>query len=405
MSPLPVSVALSGDGADASSRTSAVDCEAAIAVELIEERSQIPLTEAEWNGLVARNETNSVFQTYQWFDAWWRTFGSAHRLFFLLLRQEGQIVGFAPMMLRRMAFGVRRLEFVGTGNADYQDFVVPQSKQAALHAICEFLRVHSSRWNSAWLSNVPSQSSTVFHLRDAGRRYGLHLVEEGRVRCPALQLSDPHAAALLKKYSLKRPLNWFSSRGEVRFRNVASLGEIQNWLPVFFEQHTGRCRAIGRHSLFDTDRQRTFYLALAAGLHSAGWLLFSVVEFNGQPIAFHFGFDYCGSLIWYKPSFDMRYAEHSPGLLLTRKIIEDGLQRSKRELDFTIGEEAFKDRFANVSRFNVTLSVYHNVPSALRARAWRWLRRNLGVARRKIFAARAVAPAPKDSAPAPDSNQ
>src|SRR5688572_3385432 len=407
MPSLPVSVALTGGGVDTPSSTRAVASGTAIAVELIEDRSQIPLTAAEWNELVALNETNSVFQTYQWFDAWWRTFGADHQLFFLLLRQEGRIVGFGAMMLRRMSFGARRLEFVGTGNADYQDFVVPQDKQAALHAICEFLRAHSARWSSACLTNVPSQSSTLFYLHEAGRRFGLHLVEEGRVRCPALQLSDRQSAQkLLKKYSLKRPLNWFSSRGEVRFRNVTSLDEIKDWLPVFFEQHADRWHAAGRASLFDTDRQRAFYLALAARLHAAGWLLFSVVEFNGQPIAFHFGFDYFGSLIWYKPSFEVRYAEHSPGLLLIRKIIEDGLERSKRELDFTIGEEAFKDRFANISRFNITLSIYHSAASALRARGWRWMRRTLGRARRKIFPDRpVVAPAPKDPASPQESHQ
>ncbi len=403
MPSLPVSVASAGDGVGAPFPTPPIVLAAAIDIELIEQRSLIPLTAAEWNALVAHNETNSVFQTYQWFDAWWHTFGVAHELFFLLLRQEGRIVGFGALMLRRMAFGGRRLEFVGTGNADYQDFVVPDGKQVALRAICEFLRAHSSRWRSACLTNVPSQSSTAFHLREAGRHFGLHLVEEGRVRCPALQLSDRQSTEkLLKKYSLKRPLNWFSSRGEVQFRNVSSLKEVQAWLPVFFEQHTGRWHASGRPSLFDTSRQRDFYLALAAALHSAGWLLFSVVEFNGQPIAFHFGFDYCGSLIWYKPSFDVRYAEHSPGLLLTRKIIEDGLQRSKRELDFTIGEEAFKDRFANISRFNVTFSVYQSAPSALLALGWRWLRRNLGRARRKIMAIQA--PALKGAAPPSESN-
>lgn len=405
MPSLPVSVSLTGDGVDTPSSTRAVGSGTAIAVELIEDRSQIPLSAAEWNELVARNETNSIFQTYQWFDAWWRTFGEAHQLFFLLLRQEGRIVGFGAMMLRRMSFGARRLEFVGTGNADYQDFVVPEDKQAALHAICAFLRTHSSRWRSACLTNVPSQSTTMFYLREAGRRFGLHLVEEGRVRCPALQLSDRQSAEkLLKKYSLKRPLNWFSSRGDVRFRNVASLDEIKDWMPTFFEQHAERWHAVGRPSLFDTTRQRAFYLALAAGLHSAGWLVFSVLEFNGQPIAFHFGFDYFGSLIWYKPSFDVRYSEHSPGVLLTRKIIEDGLERSKRELDFTIGEEAFKDRFANISRFNVTVSVYPSTASALSARGWRWVRRNLGRARRKIFAARTVAAAPKGPA-SPESQQ
>jgi CelD/BcsL family acetyltransferase involved in cellulose biosynthesis len=394
-----------GNGIAASSALMSVDSRAAIAVELVEDRALIPLTAAQWNELVAHNETNSIFQTYEWFDAWWRTFGDAHDLFFLLLRREGKVIGFGAMMLRRMTFGMRRLEFVGTGNADYQDFVVPHDKQAALNAICAFLRTHSSRWRSAWFSNVPSHSSTLLHLHEAGSELGLHLLEEARLRCPSLQLAERQSAEkLLKKYSLKRPLNWFSSRGEVRFRNVTSLSEIQALLPTFFEQHASRWRAAGRPSLFDMASQRTFYLTLAVALHSAGWLLFSIVEFNGQPIAFHFGFDYGGSLIWYKPSFDVRYAEHSPGLLLTRKIIEDGLQRSKRELDFTIGEEAFKDRFANVSRFNVTLSIYHDLPSALRAQGWRWLRRNLGRARRR-FSATSVAPAAKSAIPPQDSQQ
>jgi CelD/BcsL family acetyltransferase involved in cellulose biosynthesis len=321
-------------------------------------------------------------------------------LFFLLLRRGATVIGFGAMMLRKVPLGGRRLEFVGTGNADYQDFVLPLDKPAAMTCVCEFLRRNASRWRSAWLSNVPSRSSTLQYLQQAGAGFGLHFVQEAQLRCPALRLDPPEAHKLLKKYSLKRPLNWFSARGEVRFRNVSALSEIQALLPIFFEQHAQRWRAAGRPSLFDTGSQRTFYLALAAALHSAGWLLFSVVEFNGRPIAFHFGFDYFGSITWYKPSFEVRYAEHSPGLLLTRKIIEDGLQRSRRELDFTIGEEAFKDRFANVSRFNVTLSVYHSWPSAMRAKGWRWLRRNLGQARRKIAATRGAVPPAKDAAAA-----
>jgi CelD/BcsL family acetyltransferase involved in cellulose biosynthesis len=389
MSLLPAVTARLCDGAE--SRLSAPVAAGDIAIELIEQREQIPLSASEWNALVARNETNSVFQTYEWFDAWWQTFGASHDLFFLLLRKERAVVGFAAMMLRHTRWGGRRLEFVGTGNADYQDFVLPEDKEAALRCIGKFLRGHTARWRNAWFSNIPSHSSTLSQLRRLGADFGLHLVEEAQVRCPALQLEADRRGAerMLKKYSFKRPLNWFSSRGEVRFRNVGSLSEIQALLPLFFDQHARRWKSVGRPSLFDAGSQRTFYMALAAALHSAGWLLFSVVEFNGQPIAFHFGFDYFGSIIWYKPSFEVQYAEHSPGLLLTRKIIEDGLERSRRELDFTIGDEAFKSRFANVSRFNVTLSVYHNRPSAWRAQGWRWLRRSLGRARRQLAASRA----------------
>jgi CelD/BcsL family acetyltransferase involved in cellulose biosynthesis len=406
-----VPLAASTDGAEAPAvvRPSIKDASsnAPIDVQLIERREQIPLTAKEWNDLVAHNETNSIFQTYEWFDAWWQTFGGPHQLFFVALRREGKVIGFAAMMLRNVSWRGRRLEFAGTGNADYEDFVLPYDKPAAMAALCKFLGAHSSRWSSAWLANVPSQSSTLELLHKAGASSGLYLVQEAQLRCPALRLEGDRSGAekLLKKYSLKRPLNWFSSRGQVSFRNVSALSEIQALLPTFFDQHARRWHAAGRPSLFDAGSQRTFYLALAAALHSAGWLLFSVVEFNGQPIAFHFGFDYFGSIIWYKPSFEVQYAEHSPGLLLTRKIIEDGLQRSKRELDFTIGEEAFKDRFANISRYNVTLSVYHSLPQALRATGWRWLRRNLGRLRRKLNAPKPSPYASREGAPAAEGSK
>jgi CelD/BcsL family acetyltransferase involved in cellulose biosynthesis len=367
-----------------------------ISIQLIEHSADIPLTATTWNAMVSLNETNSVFQTYEWFDSWWRTFGAGHRLFFLLVQKNGEIVGFAALMLRHQLLGGPRLEFVGTGNADYQDFVlVPEHKEAAMVAICSFLDARAWCWRSAWFCNVPSSSSTLVHLRRIGAAHGLHVIDTAVMRCPSLQLQSEgrEAERLLKKYSLKRPVNWFTSRGEVRFRQLTSQGEIEAMLPVFFDQHVRRYREAGRASLFETPRQRSFYWALAAALHSAGWLLFSVVEFNGQPIAFHFGFDYFGSIIWYKPSFEVKYAEHSPGLLLTRKLIEDGVARSRREIDFTIGDEPFKDRFANMSRFNVSLSMYHSLPNAWGARAWLSVRHVVGGLARQVRRLRSTATA------------
>jgi CelD/BcsL family acetyltransferase involved in cellulose biosynthesis len=120
-----------------------------------------------------------------------------------------------------------------------------------------------------------------------------------------------------------------------------------------------------------------------------GWLQFSVVEFNGDSIAFHFGFDYFGCVTWYKPTFEVRYAEHSPGLLLTRHLILDGLHRSRRELDFTCGDESFKERFASRHRFNANVGVYHSVVLHGLAVAVRNTRRLAGRAMRRMKAWRA----------------
>lgn len=331
-------------------------------IELVERRSDIPLSPAQWNGLLLSNETDSVFQTYEWFDAWWSVFGSAHQLFFLVLRRGAEVIGFAPLMESREKWGWRELQFIGTGNADYLDFVIRGDRHEAIQAICDFLCGHASRWDRLRLCNVPASSSSLACLTQAAAASGLHFIEEARVRCPAMRLEEHrvHAQELINRYSVRRPLNWFKKRGTVTFRHVSSIEDISALLPAFFEQHIRRWRATGKPSLFEQARQRAFYVSLATAVHGPGWLLFSVLEVDGSPIAFHFGFDYAGRVTWYKPAFDMSYAEHSPGLLLTRQLIEDSLTRHRKEIDFTIGEEQFKDRFANMQRSNVYVAVYHS---------------------------------------------
>lgn len=360
----------------------------ALRVELITQRSQIPLDAARWNALVARNETNTVFQTYEWFDAWWQAFGAGRGLFFLVVKAGDEVVGFAPFTRRRSRFGWRLLELAGTGNADYLDVVMPTDKPRQLAAVCAFLRGRRFAWERLALYNVPAASSTHAALLSLSGGTGLRIVDELCVPCPALQLGPDKALAseMIERYSLRRPLNWFRKRGEVVFRHVVSGDEVSRLLPIFFAQHRRRWQEAGGHSVFSERRQRVFYELLVRTLLPKGWLQFSVVEFNGAAIAFHFGFDYAGTITWYKPTFDTKYASHSPGLLLTRQLIEDGLARGRAELDFTIGNEAFKERFSSHQRYNMYFGVYpsgisHFVAVSVRnfrrlaSRAWQRIRR------------------------------
>jgi len=354
-------------------------------IELIERWDDVPLSPQEWNSLVARNDTDTVFQTYEWCDAWWRVFGRRGRLFFLLWRVDGQPAGFAPLMLRRNVAGLWQLELIGTGNADYQDFVFPDAKAQAIAAVGTFLRQGAAQWDRMRLCNVPEQSSTLRLLTEATRG-GLYRVDEARLRCPALVLhpDSTDARALINKYSLRRPQNWFAQRGTLIFRHVTDPGEIQRLLPVFFDQHNRRWRAEKLPSIFESQEQRTFYQELATAMQRTDSLLFSVVEFDGKPIAFHFGFDYRRRVTWYKPSFEIDYSSRSPGLLLTRALIQDALERSRSEFDFSIGDEKFKQRFANIDRFNLYASFYRRRVIAGAAVMLRNSRRLLARARRLL---------------------
>jgi CelD/BcsL family acetyltransferase involved in cellulose biosynthesis len=237
------------------------------------------------------------------------------------------------------------------------------------------------------LSNVPDHSSTIRGLTQCATTLGFRFVEEARTACPTLLLGES-TRQLLRKYSIRRPHNWFARHGTLGFSHISDRSELEAVLPSYFDQHVRRWRHKGVKSLFEDDRQRRFYEHLVASLASTGWLLFSVAEFDGVPIAYHFGFDYAGRVIWYKPSFEVRFANRSPGLLLIGLLIEDALRRERQEVDFTIGDEQFKSRFANVERTNINLSLYRPGFVQVAGTAARGARR-LGRAIRRL-AARAL---------------
>jgi CelD/BcsL family acetyltransferase involved in cellulose biosynthesis len=82
-----------------------------------------------------------------------------------------------------------------------------------------------------------------------------------------------------------------------------------------------------------------------------------VLELDGEPAAFHFGFEYDGRLIWYKASFAVELRDCGPGEVLLGKLFEYARSRALLELDFTRGVEPFKLRFANATRQSYALRV------------------------------------------------
>ena len=107
------------------------------------------------------NATHSAFQTFEWFDTWWSAFGPRHRLFLLTIHQAGSIIGIVPLMRVRGPLGLRQLEFIGTPNADYQDLIIPERRDEAVRAVCEFLHGVRGRWDMIVLRNLPSGSPTI----------------------------------------------------------------------------------------------------------------------------------------------------------------------------------------------------------------------------------------------------
>ncbi len=342
---------------------------------IVSSLEDVGLDERGWNDLAGQARTNSVFQTHQWMRSWLEAFGSACEPLLVVVRDNACVTGVAPMVAWTRAEG-RVISFLGDGRADYCDLLVPREdrgvQSAALHTL-----IAETRWDVIELNGVPSHSGTIQDVVETSRGVGCRSIVERQYLCPTLLIAghEEDARRISNKPALRRTINRFKRDGCLTYRHLNTTAEIQSHLEDFFAQHVSRWAHANCRSLFLAESNRCFYRHLTANLGNTGWLLFSIVQFNGQPIAFHYGFDYDDAILWYKPSFSVAYAPRSPGLAMVRELIGYAIQNGRRELDFTVGDEAFKRRFTNHCRTTTHVRIYRDAFRYSLALVSRWMAR------------------------------
>jgi CelD/BcsL family acetyltransferase involved in cellulose biosynthesis len=193
--------------------------------------------------------------------------------------------------------------------------------------------------------HLPDASRTGIALQKAAAELGFTCYDEGELPAPAINLNAT-GEQITQKKSLVRHQRFFEREGDLSVRHFRQPQDILPRLDRFFEQHIARWAVTPYPSLFLDPMQRRFYAALADSADSNPWLRFTEVNWNGSPIAFHFGFCFDATFMWYKPSFAIALAKHSPGEVLMRNLLLTALDENAAVFDLGLGAEAFKARFA-----------------------------------------------------------
>ena len=327
---------------------------------IITRREEMNVGREEWNQLLSGSETNTIFQTYEWVWTWWTVFGQTRSLFLVEVRDGDKLLALGPLMLDRFV-RKRSLRFIGEENSDYCDFIAGERKHDALIAIFDAI-VSWQEWDVIQLKNVPEFSTTIAVVREFCGRSGKRLLETEGISCPTLIIRghEDHARRVSRKKTIRRRHNYLKKTGDLKVFHVETVEEAIRYFDLFVGQHIRRWSGTSSPSLFLKQGTRDFYLDLIEALLPRGLLLFTVLEYEGRPIAFHFGFDYGSKVLWYKPSFDTDYGRLSPGTVLLKYLIEYCVDQGRHELDFTIGDEPFKRKFANCVRKNGHFRIYNS---------------------------------------------
>ncbi|HXI71488.1 MAG TPA: GNAT family N-acetyltransferase [Verrucomicrobiae bacterium] len=297
---------------------------------------------ADWERVLATGQSDVVFLTWHWQSAWWESFGRGE-LLLIAAERDGKVVALAPLFTE-----AGMIYFVGSGGSDYLDFVGDINEPEILDALLAEAKRGVRDFIGFVFYHVPESSETGWRLRQAAGRLGLKAVEEGSLLAPALEsgADKQNAAAAANKKSLVRHERGFLRDGQLQVGHLDASEQILPHLEEFFAQHISRWAATAAPSLFNDETQKQFYRRLARMASDAGWLRFTRLEWQGRVIAFHFGFNYRGSFLWYKPAFDFELASRSPGEVLLRQLLLKAMDEGAHTFDFGLGDEAFKSRFA-----------------------------------------------------------
>lgn len=315
--------------------------------EVVSDFDRLEQLSPHWKRLWKSDPQAEIFQTPEWAIAWWRSFGQGSALCSLVVFAADEIVGILPLLKRD---GV--IQFLGTPEADYADMVCEEQWAAEVLVVAlKTLRESITGWRECVLQHLSKDSRVLRHYRSLPRqlRDGFHCVPTERYQTIVFRNKrDAVLSSLMGKNHSRRRKNKLQKAGQVRFRHLQTQQEAETYLNDFFRHHVRRHAVIGRRSAFAGPKSRQFVRTLIERLGPA--VRFGVLELDGRPLAWHFGFEVNGKFLLYQHTFDLDASDYTPGELLLWNLFEYAKDHVAREFDFGSGDEPYKSRFANHSR-------------------------------------------------------
>jgi CelD/BcsL family acetyltransferase involved in cellulose biosynthesis len=325
-----------------------------ISIEIVENSSRLMGMRAEWNELLEKSDSDCLFLTWEWLSMWWRHLAGDRRLFMPAVRDQGELVAIAPLVLRPPGIStilpLPALEFMGTGSvgSDYLDVIIRRGHEdRAMTAMAECLaevnraveleqvKVHGCA--AAGLGRIlvgrgwgvwEEETNISRHIDLAGKSWPAYLAGVGAAH----------------RYNFNRRLRQLGRQFEVRFEKTEREEERRQALGRLIALHRARWGNYSR--AFHTPHHVRFHEEISRLAGERGWLRIFTLWLDGEAVAALYGFRYGRVFYFYQSGFDPIYARYSTGLVTMGLSIESAIEEGVEEYDMLQGLEQYKEPWA-----------------------------------------------------------
>lgn len=294
-----------------------------------------------WTDLRDRLTWGSVFVLPWWLRAWWREFGSGARAYLRDVREDGNVIGMAPLKIAR-----GRASFVGSADVcDYLDFAIAPGKELPFFdTLLDGLRDEGV--SELYLESLRDDSTVFATLTEVatGRGYEVsrNLVDVSLdLELPSTWEEYLDMLTPKQRREVRRRLRRLYEAGDIDYRTFEDTESVQAVMDVFLRLFRDSKK---EKAAFMTPRMESFFRSIAEAMAEAGLLRFGILELDALPVAAVMCFDHNNKVYLYHSGYDTQYRSLSVGLLSKALSIKDSIQRGRRQYDFLKGAEAYKYR-------------------------------------------------------------
>ena len=301
-----------------------------VGVELIDHLD--PLRE-DWTRLAAASD--NVFATWEWNELWWRHYSRGRKLRVAVSRQD-DVDAIVPLFVWSER-PLRILRLVGHGHGDRLGPICGQDDAKTAE--------QALRWALEADRHDVFIGDWVAGERDWAHTLGGRVVR--RTGYPIVRFANGSWEEFLASQSqrfrkkLRNTRNRLERGHEVAYRQ-ADAASLDRDLDTAFHLHRARFRT---HSCFFCGDHEPFQRDFAALALERGWLRLLLLELDGEPVCFEYGFSFQNAYFAYQGGRDPAWARHSVGFLAEIESIRRAFEEGAAEYRFLGGDEGYKYRF------------------------------------------------------------
>ncbi len=304
---------------------------------------------SEWNDLLHRSTSDTIFCTWEWQSTWWHAYDGGQLWIVACRDDDDQLVGIGSWFIQSKD-GERVVRTVGCVDVtDYVDLIVDPAHVNEVHAaFAAFLAEHADAYDRINYCNIPEASPSLSGFHAALAAQGFNVENVLQEVCPVIVLPeswDEYLDRLDKKqrHEIRRKLRRAESEAVIDWYVVDEKcdidAEVEKFLGLMRASHPEKS------GFLDDPQNFAFMQSVIPVLYANGWLKMTFLVVNGTPAATYCDFDYNNHILVYNSGLlPQEHANLSPGIVLLSYDIRDAIEHKRAVFDFLRGNETYKYR-------------------------------------------------------------